>query len=215
MHAVSLTGLADRSHLGGPGADLDTHVTDVVQALRFAEATDIVLVGHSYAGTVVAAAADRAPELVGTVVYVDTAALLGAAGDMDDDTWERLQRFATPHPFASYTQPVTYSGNERRHRRVGIGCRDAWQILAFARSEPGNPMLSDLLATDCSHGEASEPSSRSRTRTCGRATSCRGVSPPGGGLVTACRTSGPRRAVSRRAGQGSPTGSRSAPPHSW
>ncbi len=75
-------------------------------------------------------------------------ALPGAAGDMDDDTWERLQRFATPHPFASYTQPVTYSGNERRHRRVGIGCRDAWQILALARSEPGNPMLTDLLAAD-------------------------------------------------------------------
>jgi pimeloyl-ACP methyl ester carboxylesterase len=79
VHAVSLTGLADRSHLGGPGADLDTHVTDVVQALRFAEATDIVLVGHGYAGTVVAAAADRAPELAGTVVYVDMAALPGAS----------------------------------------------------------------------------------------------------------------------------------------
>lgn len=184
VQAVTLTGLAERSHLAGPDIDFETHVTDVVQALRYTEETGITLVGHSYAGTVVAAAADRVPQLVQTVVYVDTAplpaglstidfapppaqeamraqvqdgwslalprreALPGDATDLDDVAWARLHRLATPHPFGSFTQPVTYSGVDHGHRRVGIACRGAQQILAFAKSQPDNPMFNDLLADD-------------------------------------------------------------------
>ena len=44
-----------------PETDLDTHVTDVVNLLRYEDLHDVVLVGHSYGGLVVTAAADRVP----------------------------------------------------------------------------------------------------------------------------------------------------------
>src|SRR6201985_2153222 len=64
-HRVStptLTGLADRSHLLSEKVNLTTHVTDVVNLLRWEELTDIVLCGHSYGGLVVTGAADKASE---------------------------------------------------------------------------------------------------------------------------------------------------------
>lgn len=73
VHAVTLTGLGDRTHLARPEVDLDTHITDVVDVLDGDDLTDVVLVGHSYAGIVVEGVADRRPERIGTVVWVDSA----------------------------------------------------------------------------------------------------------------------------------------------
>src|SRR5581483_12288456 len=73
-HAVSrvtLTGLGERSHLLSPAVDLDTHVQDVVAHLELDDLRDVVLVGHSYGGMVVTGAADRVPERIARLVYVD------------------------------------------------------------------------------------------------------------------------------------------------
>jgi pimeloyl-ACP methyl ester carboxylesterase len=75
VYPVSLTGLAERVHLGGPDVNLDTHITDVVNLLKWEDLHDVILVGHSYAGFFVAGVADRAPERVGTVVYCDSGPL--------------------------------------------------------------------------------------------------------------------------------------------
>lgn len=72
VYPVTLTGLGEREHLGGRHVNLDTHITDVLNLLRFEELQDVLLVGHSYGGNVVAGAADRAPERIGRLVYVDT-----------------------------------------------------------------------------------------------------------------------------------------------
>jgi pimeloyl-ACP methyl ester carboxylesterase len=71
-YPVTLTGLGERVHLGGPQINLDTHVADVVNLLRYEDLRDVVLVGHSYAGNVIAGAADRMPERIARLVYVDT-----------------------------------------------------------------------------------------------------------------------------------------------
>lgn len=69
--APSLTGLGDRAHLLGPEVGLDTHVEDVVSLITHHDLTDVVLVGHSYAGLVISAAADRVPDRVAHLVYLD------------------------------------------------------------------------------------------------------------------------------------------------
>ena len=77
-HAVSpvtLTGLGERVHLARPEVDLETHITDVVNVLDYEGLEDAVLVGHSYAGVVVAGVADRRPQRLNAVVYLDTAPL--------------------------------------------------------------------------------------------------------------------------------------------
>lgn len=58
---------------------LDTHIQDVVAALDGEDVRDTVLVGHSYGGMVITGAADRAPDRVGSLVYLD--AVVPAGGD--------------------------------------------------------------------------------------------------------------------------------------
>jgi pimeloyl-ACP methyl ester carboxylesterase len=71
VHPVTLTGLGERSHLATPEVDLDTYVTDVVNTLEYEDLRDVVLVGHSYAGIVVSGVADRVPERIGLLAYLD------------------------------------------------------------------------------------------------------------------------------------------------
>jgi pimeloyl-ACP methyl ester carboxylesterase len=75
VHPVTLTGLGDRAHLATPEVDLDTHATDVIHVIEYAGLNDVTLVGHSGGGIAVALAADRAPERLARVVYLDSAPL--------------------------------------------------------------------------------------------------------------------------------------------
>jgi pimeloyl-ACP methyl ester carboxylesterase len=73
VHAPTLTGLGERSHLLRPGIDLDTHIEDVVRVLHYEDVRDAILVGHSYGGMVITGVADRALDRVGHLVYLDAA----------------------------------------------------------------------------------------------------------------------------------------------
>jgi len=67
----TLTGVADRSHLSSPSVNLDTHITDVVNLIRWEELSNVILCGHSYGGCVVSGVADRVPDQIGALVYLD------------------------------------------------------------------------------------------------------------------------------------------------
>lgn len=71
VERVTLTGLGERVHLASAEIGLDTHVTDVVNRIVWERLEDVVLVGHSYGGVVVTGAADRVPERIRSLVYVD------------------------------------------------------------------------------------------------------------------------------------------------
>ena len=72
VYPLTLTGLAERAGEGGPDTDLDKHVADIVRVLDDNDLHGAVLVAHSYAGAPVAAAADRRPDRLAAVVYVDS-----------------------------------------------------------------------------------------------------------------------------------------------
>jgi pimeloyl-ACP methyl ester carboxylesterase len=74
-YPTTLTGLGGRVHLASPQVDLETHITDVVNLIEFEDLRDVVLLGHSYAGIVVTGAADRVPDRISQLVYLDTGAL--------------------------------------------------------------------------------------------------------------------------------------------
>jgi pimeloyl-ACP methyl ester carboxylesterase len=88
VYTPTLTGLGERSHLLHPDIDLDTHVTDVVNVLRFEGLHDVVLVGHSYGGMVITGVGDRAADRIAGLVYLDAAnpvngqSLVDVAGPM-------------------------------------------------------------------------------------------------------------------------------------
>jgi len=71
VYTPTLTGLGERAHLLGPHVDLDLHVQDVVAVMHYEDLHDVILVGHSYGGMVITHAADRAPDRVGRLVYLD------------------------------------------------------------------------------------------------------------------------------------------------
>jgi pimeloyl-ACP methyl ester carboxylesterase len=71
VFAPTLTGVGERNHLLSPQVNLETHIADVINLIRWEELSEIVLCGHSYGGCVVTSVADRIPERISALVYVD------------------------------------------------------------------------------------------------------------------------------------------------
>lgn len=71
VHAPTLTGLGERSHLLHEDITSDSHVTDIVNVLKWRELRDVILVGHSYGGTVITGVASQMPEAISALVYLD------------------------------------------------------------------------------------------------------------------------------------------------
>lgn len=160
VHPVTPTGVGERSHLLPGGVNLDTHIEDVTALLTAEDVHDAVLVGHSYGGMVITGAADRLPERVDSLVYLD--AVVPADGDscwaLVSDAERRwyldvvdtgyavrpLPFFdprATPHPLASLLQPLRLSGDTGRFRR-----RDYVYAAGWDGASPFTPVYERLRA---------------------------------------------------------------------
>jgi len=68
---VTLTGMGERVHLASKEVGMETAVQDVLNVIQYNELDRFVLVGHSFAGKVAAAVADRLHDRVSKVVYLD------------------------------------------------------------------------------------------------------------------------------------------------
>jgi pimeloyl-ACP methyl ester carboxylesterase len=71
VHVPTLTGLGERAHLLSPEVGLEAHIGDVMSTLEDGELCDVTLVGHSYAGIVTTAVADRVAERLAALVHLD------------------------------------------------------------------------------------------------------------------------------------------------
>jgi pimeloyl-ACP methyl ester carboxylesterase len=67
----TLTGLGERSHLLRAGIDLTTHVTDIVNVMKWEGLSDVVLCGHSYGGMVISGAAEQMAPAIRSIVFLD------------------------------------------------------------------------------------------------------------------------------------------------
>ena len=65
------TGLGERAHLANPSIDLETHIQDILNVIKYEDLRDIVLIGHSYGGMVATGVADRARDRVAQLIYLD------------------------------------------------------------------------------------------------------------------------------------------------
>ena len=148
----TLTGLGERVHLAGACPNLETHIEDVANVIRFEELTDVVLCGHSYAGMVISGVADAVPERIAALVYVD------AFVPEDGDSWWDLAgdyfrqlaldqsgsdglRVAppaqrdprcTPHPLASFRQTIHLKGNWKSVKEKAFIYATGWDETPFA-----------------------------------------------------------------------------------
>ena len=67
----SLTGFGERVHLATPETGLETHIQDILNVLRYEDLHQVVLACQSYGGMVVTGVADRMPERLAHLVYLN------------------------------------------------------------------------------------------------------------------------------------------------
>ena len=79
VYRPTLTGQGEHSNLASTNIDLDTHIQDIVNVILWEDLHDVVLVGHSYGGMVITGVADRVPDRIRHLVYLD--ALLPENGE--------------------------------------------------------------------------------------------------------------------------------------
>jgi pimeloyl-ACP methyl ester carboxylesterase len=152
--AYTLTGVAERAHLARADVNLDTHIADVVSALAVeADEQNLVLVGHSYGGMVITGVADRIPEKVDALVYLDALVPRDGESCWDlvtdeerdwylgvDDTGYGVPAMpffdtrASAHPLASFLQRIRLTGDLNRFRR-----RDFVYALQWPGDSPLRP----------------------------------------------------------------------------
>jgi pimeloyl-ACP methyl ester carboxylesterase len=72
VFAPTMTGLGERSHLMSKDVVLDTHITDLVNVIRWEDLTGICLVAHSYGGFPVSCAIEQLLDRVSSVIYLDS-----------------------------------------------------------------------------------------------------------------------------------------------
>lgn len=140
VYSLTLTGLADRSHLLGKDINLDTHIADIANIVEWEDLADICLVAHSYGGFPASGALERIGSRVSSIVWVD--AMKPADGQsfrdqvpfqMEENAISRPPPKAvspasfhdpkdaawflsklTPQPVGTWLQPVKLSGARER-----------------------------------------------------------------------------------------------------
>jgi pimeloyl-ACP methyl ester carboxylesterase len=147
VYAPTLTGIGARKHLLSREIDLDTHIQDVIGVVDDADLSGIILVGHSSGGMVISGVADRVPEKVASLVYLDAYVPENGQSNMDmlpvdrrpplvpGEDWlvaprtpaefglkrpeliALLEAKSGPQPLATLTQPVRLTGGIGRVKR--------------------------------------------------------------------------------------------------
>lgn len=67
----TLTGLGERRHLMSATLTIDSFVADITNLIEAEDLSDVTLVGHSFGGAVISGVADRMPERLRRLVYLD------------------------------------------------------------------------------------------------------------------------------------------------
>jgi pimeloyl-ACP methyl ester carboxylesterase len=158
---VTLRGLAADDDLAAlPAVTLDTHVDQVAGVVAGA-GEEVVLVGHSYAGSVITGVADRMPERVRALVYLD--AFVPDDGDscwaMTDDEQRRwyldgagatglgvaplpfFEPRARPHPLGTLVQRSRLTGAWR-----GVPVKHYVAATAWPGPSPFGPTTARVQA---------------------------------------------------------------------
>jgi pimeloyl-ACP methyl ester carboxylesterase len=149
LFTPTYTGLGERAHLLTPAVDLDTHIQDLLGVLECEDLREVILVGHSYGGMVATGVADRAPERIARLVYLDAFAPRNGQSTLDlgsptawnklasdewrvppnplppdtsasDAAWIAPRRVA--HPRRALEQPIRLAGAVEKLPRTYIYC---------------------------------------------------------------------------------------------
>jgi len=128
VYRPSMSGLGEHFNTASPNIGLATHIDDIVNMILFEDLHDIILLGHSYGGMVITGVADRIPERISRLIYLD--AFLPNDGDsvlslrkpgalaieqmtrdgMIIPSWVKPDKpfpKDVPHPLKTFTDPIS------------------------------------------------------------------------------------------------------------
>jgi pimeloyl-ACP methyl ester carboxylesterase len=71
VYTPTLSGMGEHKHNLDSTIDLNTHIQDIVGLIVKEDLHHVILVGHSYAGLVISGVADRIPERLEKLIYLD------------------------------------------------------------------------------------------------------------------------------------------------
>ena len=136
-YAVTLSGL-DVAPPYGTNINLDTHIADVVELLAVEDLSEVILCSHSYGGMVAAGVADRTPERIAALAYLD------AFVPADDQSWwdlanEHFRQFIIEHARHDGLTVEPPAGRDVRRKPHPIG--SFLQALHLTRAEKPMPRL--------------------------------------------------------------------------
>ncbi len=133
VYRPTLSGLGEKMHLASEEINLTTHITDIVNIIEFEQLDDVILLGHSYGGMVITGVANRMPERIRHLTFLDAA--------VPDDGMSALEVWGTelaalnvreglvyfpwlvdtkslprdvPHPLNTLTEAVTFNSTEAK-----------------------------------------------------------------------------------------------------
>lgn len=139
VYRPTLTGLGERSHLLNPSINLDTHIMDILNVIKYEDLDNFILVGHSYGGMVISGVADKVPEKIKHIVYMDAflpldgesafslfpkesqeffmqLAIDKGNGHSLPPFWEGWEKTKdVPHPFNTFLQPISLKNDLRKN----------------------------------------------------------------------------------------------------
>ena len=125
VYRPTLTGQGEHVNVDSTNIDLDKHIRDIIDVILWENLHNVVLVGHSYGGMVITGVADRIPDRIRHLVYID--ALLPENGEAEKDirptsmhhvvvdgfdvpTWvpkDALPPHDVPQSALTFSQPIT------------------------------------------------------------------------------------------------------------
>lgn len=108
-HKVTLTGVGERAHLHYPDIDMNLHIQDVVAVLEFEDLRKVILVGHSLAGFMAPAVAERVPERISHIINLNGVIPIEGKSfkELMPDFWVDFQQRGRNNGDETWSPPVT------------------------------------------------------------------------------------------------------------
>ena len=88
----TLTGLGEKKHLLSSKITIETFIEDVVNHIVFENLNNIILVGHSFAGSVISGVADRFKDRIQKLIYFDAMILIDGQKPFDITPKETVEQ---------------------------------------------------------------------------------------------------------------------------
>ncbi|WP_417207682.1 alpha/beta fold hydrolase [Antarctobacter sp.] len=93
VHTPSHTGMGERAHLAAGAMGMATFEEDLLRLFHYEDITDAVVVGHSFGGSAVSILADRLPDRVRHLVYLDAMVLQDGQSPLDTAPPGRIEQY--------------------------------------------------------------------------------------------------------------------------